>query len=171
MKTDAVCDCNIAIKDIIEYIKHCYMSNKVKLNLMLLTNLITILPFGCATLIKKLSLLYIKWQYSEKVHMTAATRCVTHVLVLLLSCCHYTDDHHWLLNWSYIDKYFDSESYWLYIEIKKVFFSVQFTSILTVYLHAGHKFKENQLQINLLFLRTNLLKNEWRNSLFNSSIV
>ena len=65
----------------------------------------------------------------KKVYKTAVTRCVTHVLMLLFSCCHYTDSCHWLLNWSYIDKYFDSESYWFYIEIKKVFFSVQFTSI------------------------------------------
>ena len=39
------------------------------------------------------------------------------------------------LKWSYVRKYFDSESYWFYIEIKKFFFSVQFTSTLMVYLH------------------------------------
>ena len=33
-----------------------YKMGKVKLNLMLLTKLITILPFGCATLVKKSSL-------------------------------------------------------------------------------------------------------------------
>ena len=54
---DAVYDCNIAIKDFIEYIKHLVRDyNQVKLNLMLLTKLITILPFGCATLVKKSSL-------------------------------------------------------------------------------------------------------------------
>ena len=30
----------------------------------------------------------------KKVYMTAATWCVTHVLVLLFSCCHNTDDRH-----------------------------------------------------------------------------
>ena len=39
------------------------------------------------------------------------------------------------LKWSYVRKYFDSENYWFYIEIKKFFFSVQFTSTLMVYLH------------------------------------
>ena len=47
----------------------------------------------------------------KKVYMTAATQCVTHVLILLFSCCYYTDGCHWLLNSSYIDKYFDSECY------------------------------------------------------------
>ena len=35
----------------------------------------------------------------------------------------------WLLNWSYGNKYFDFENYLFYIEIKKVFFSVQFRRI------------------------------------------
>ena len=30
---------------------------------------------------------------------------------------------------SYVNKYFDSESYWFYIDIEKIYFSVQFTNI------------------------------------------
>ena len=89
------------------------MYNKVKLNLLLLTKLITILSFGCATLIKKI--IPIEYCESQKeyfgmkgitldidvffyklndsiqiiVYMTAATQCVTHVLVSLFSCCHF----------------------------------------------------------------------------------
>ena len=44
-----------------------------------------------------------------------------------------TDSCRWLLKWSYINKFFDSESYWFFIEIKKVLLSVQFTSIQNVY--------------------------------------
>ena len=46
----------------------------------------------------------------------------------------YTDGCRRLLNWSSVNKCFDSESYWFYIEIIKVFFSVQFTIIQRVYL-------------------------------------
>ena len=37
-----------------------------------------------------------------------------------------------------IYKYLHSVSYWFYIEIKKVFFSVQFTSVWKVYLHTAY---------------------------------
>ena len=42
------------------------MYNKLKLNLILLTKLITILPFGCVTLVKKI--IPIKYCESQKEH-------------------------------------------------------------------------------------------------------
>ena len=72
----------------------------------------------------------------------------------LFSCYHcYIAACHWLLNWSYI-KYFDSESYWFYIEIKKVFFF-----IWRVYFHIGHSIEENQQHVSSVF-KTNYFK-EW----------
>ena len=38
--------------------------------------------------------------------------------MFLFSCYYGTDSYHGLLNWSHINKYFDSENFWFYIEIK-----------------------------------------------------
>ena len=49
-----------------------------------------------------------------------------HDRLCLITICVYspvTVCYCWLLNWSYIHKNSVSESYWFYIEIKKVFFS------------------------------------------------
>ena len=65
-----------------------------------------------------------------------------HQDMCLLSCYYNTDGCHWLLNRCFVNECFDSESYWFYIEIKKVFFNVQFTSILRLYVPIGHPIKE-----------------------------
>ena len=44
------------------------------------------------------------------------------------TCYCYKNGYQWWSNWSYVNKYFGSESYWFYTEIKNVFFSDQFTS-------------------------------------------
>ena len=49
--------------------------------------------------------------------------------ICLLLCYYYTDYCKLLLTRSCINKYFDSESYLFYTEVKKVFSSVQFTTI------------------------------------------
>ena len=120
---DAVCDCNIAIKDIIDYIKHLvrdvqqskaksYAFDKVDNNsaFWLCDFSQKIIPikycesqkeyFGKKGMTLDIDVFFSKSNDSiqKKVYMTAATRCVTHVLVLLFSCCYYTDGYHRLLN-------------------------------------------------------------------------
>ena len=111
---DAVCDCNIAIKDIIEYIKRLvrdvqqikaksYVFDKVDNNSAFWLSDFSqkIIPIKYCErkkeyFVKKVMPLGIHVFFyksndsiQKKLYMTAATRCVTHVLVLLFSCCYY----------------------------------------------------------------------------------
>ena len=63
----------------------------------------------------------IKLLSSSFYYIIACVWCVYSLVTI--NCCNC------LLNWSNVYKYFDSVSYWFCIEIKKVFLSVQFTSI------------------------------------------
>ena len=86
----------------------------------------------------------------------------------LFLCYYYTNGCHWLLNWSCINNYFDSESYWFYIYIKKVFFLVLFTSIWRVYLHMqetkrAHDWRKPATRKGFCF-KINLFK-EWMKKL------
>ena len=115
---DAVYDCNITIKDIIEHIKHLvrdvqqseaksYAFDKVNNNsaLWFCDFSQKIIPikycesqkeyFGKKgmTLDKDVFFSKLNDSIQKKVYMTAAI-CVTHVLMLLFSCCYYIDGCH-----------------------------------------------------------------------------
>ena len=75
-----------------------------------------------------------------------------------------------VLNWSYVNKDLDSESYWFCIKIKKDFLLSPVCKHYTVYLHIqewkGYPTEENQQLINSFFFsKQTCLKNEWRNLL------
>ena len=73
-----------------------------------------------------------------------------------------------LLNWSYVNKYFDSESYWFYIEIKKDFLLGPIYHHLKSIFATGHATEENQQSVSRFFLafsKQTYLKNEGRNLL------
>ena len=67
------------------------------------------------------------------------------ILMLLLH------SHNWLLNWSYVNKYFDSESYWFYIEIKKAFLLSPIYHHLKSIFAIGHPTEENQQSVSRVF--------------------
>ena len=76
----------------------------------------------------------------------------------------------WLLHLSYVYKYFDSESYWFYIENKNVFFSVILQAFKRyIYLHIqGTKRAPDWRKPTThkeLFSKQTCLKKEWRNLL------
>ena len=116
---DAVCDRNTVIKDIIEHIKHLvrdvqqskaksYAFDKVDNNsaFWLCDFSQKIIPikycesqkeyFGKKGMTLDIDVFFYKSNDSiqKQVYMTAATRCVTHVIVLLFSCCYHTDGCH-----------------------------------------------------------------------------
>ena len=55
----------------------------------------------------------------EKQHVFTAQLSVFDQDMCPCSCYYSTDYCHWLLNWSYVNNYFDSKNYWFYIEIKR----------------------------------------------------
>ena len=63
------------------------------------------------------------------------------LFLTLCAFCYYTYGCCWLLNWSPVNFYFDSESYWFYMEINQ-----------------GHPIEENQQQVNSFFLKTSQFK-------------
>ena len=85
--------------------------------------------------------------------------------VCLFLCYCYTDDCYWLLNWRYVNKYFGSESYWFYTEIKKGFL------LSPVYKHVKSICAYRAPDLGKLathkhfFSKQTCLKNEWRNKL------
>ena len=90
----------------------------------------------------------------------------------IFSCYYCTDSCHWLLNWSYVNKYFDSESYTFYIEIKKDFLLSPIYHHLKGIFAIRHPTEENQQSVSrfacfflFFFSKQTCLKNEGRNLL------
>ena len=92
----------------------------------------------------------------------------TYLIKMYLFLCYYY--HCWLVNWNYIKNYFNSESCWFYVEIKKIFFSVQFTSFLLKYVQGMFSYRAPNRRkpstYKLFSFKTAFFKKkEWRNLL------
>ena len=80
------------------------------------------------------------------------------------------DGCHWLLKWTYINKYFDCESCWFYIEIKKVF--TRSLQGFKVYIcnFFQNLYKEWIEGIQCILDKGKTVKNEWENDYSNFSL-
>ena len=86
--------------------------------------------------------------------------------VCLFACDYYTDSCHWLLKWSYMNKYFDSESYWLLILYRndKDFLDSPFYKHLKgIFAYRASHWRKPATRMQF-FCKTNLVK-EWMKKL------
>ena len=93
------------------------------------------------------------------------------LFLTLCAFCYYTYGCCWLLNWSPVNFYFDSESYWFYMEIKKVSFLEKVTQLkktsnrLIAFFLKTSQFKEcmNKFVALLTKGKRKMAMSEWEN--------